>query len=294
MSKTLVIAEKPSVGRDLSKVLPGPFTKGEGVAGGAGPHHHLGRRAPRAARRPGRVRPEVRQVADAGSADRAQEVQAGRARRALEEADDGRQARARPRRRRPGGQRLRRRARGRADLRLPVREGRQQAARPAAVAELDDQLRDQGRVRVAAPVRGVPHARGGGPLALGGGLDRRHERHSRRDDPAAQLVRRGRQPRPRADADAWRSSPAASRRSATSCPEPYWVVDARFLALPEEPRRAYDGRFHAGANPRIGSEQEAAGDRRRLRGQHRHDHQGREAREQGPRAAALRPHLASA
>ncbi len=26
MSKTLVIAEKPSVGRDLSKVLPGPFT----------------------------------------------------------------------------------------------------------------------------------------------------------------------------------------------------------------------------------------------------------------------------
>ncbi len=41
-------------------------------------------------------------------------------------------------------------------------------------------------------------------------------------------------------------------------PEPYWVVDARFLALPEEPRRAYDGRFHAGANPRIKSAEEAA------------------------------------
>jgi DNA topoisomerase-3 len=40
-------------------------------------------------------------------------------------------------------------------------------------------------------------------------------------------------------------------------PEPYWVVDARFLALPEEPRRAYDGRFHAGAKPRIATEQEA-------------------------------------
>jgi DNA topoisomerase III len=40
-------------------------------------------------------------------------------------------------------------------------------------------------------------------------------------------------------------------------PEPYWVVDARFLALPEEPRRAYDGRFHAGANPRLKSEKEA-------------------------------------
>src|SRR5579875_3751787 len=41
-------------------------------------------------------------------------------------------------------------------------------------------------------------------------------------------------------------------------PEPYWVVDAQFLALPEEPRRAYDGRYHAGANPRLASEQEAA------------------------------------
>ena len=40
-------------------------------------------------------------------------------------------------------------------------------------------------------------------------------------------------------------------------PEPYWVVDARFLALPEEPRRAYDGRFHAGAKPRIATEAEA-------------------------------------
>src|SRR5579859_7892862 len=37
MTKTLVIAEKPSVGRDLSKVLPGPFTKGEGVL--EGPDH---------------------------------------------------------------------------------------------------------------------------------------------------------------------------------------------------------------------------------------------------------------
>ena len=30
MGKTLVIAEKPSVGRDLSRVLPGPFQKHEG------------------------------------------------------------------------------------------------------------------------------------------------------------------------------------------------------------------------------------------------------------------------
>ncbi len=37
MSKTLVIAEKPSVGRDISKVLNGPFTKGEGFL--EGPDH---------------------------------------------------------------------------------------------------------------------------------------------------------------------------------------------------------------------------------------------------------------
>jgi DNA topoisomerase III len=37
MSKTLVIAEKPSVGRDLVRVLPGPFTKNEGFL--EGPEH---------------------------------------------------------------------------------------------------------------------------------------------------------------------------------------------------------------------------------------------------------------
>jgi DNA topoisomerase-3 len=37
MSKTLVIAEKPSVGQDLARVLPGPFKKGEGFL--EGPEH---------------------------------------------------------------------------------------------------------------------------------------------------------------------------------------------------------------------------------------------------------------
>ena len=39
MSKTLVIAEKPSVGRDLVRVLPGAFTKGEGNTYLEGPDH---------------------------------------------------------------------------------------------------------------------------------------------------------------------------------------------------------------------------------------------------------------
>src|SRR5690349_21248885 len=37
MAKTLVIAEKPSVGRDLARVLPGSFTKSEGYL--EGPEH---------------------------------------------------------------------------------------------------------------------------------------------------------------------------------------------------------------------------------------------------------------
>ena len=39
-------------------------------------------------------------------------------------------------------------------------------------------------------------------------------------------------------------------------PEPYWVVDARFKTV-SEPDRTYYGRFHAGANPRVKSAQEA-------------------------------------
>ncbi|HWV88134.1 MAG TPA: DNA topoisomerase, partial [Capillimicrobium sp.] len=37
MAKTLVIAEKPSVGRDIARVLPGPFAKNEGFL--EGPEH---------------------------------------------------------------------------------------------------------------------------------------------------------------------------------------------------------------------------------------------------------------
>jgi DNA topoisomerase-3 len=39
-------------------------------------------------------------------------------------------------------------------------------------------------------------------------------------------------------------------------PEPYWLVDARFEPS-DEPARRYDGRFHAGAKPRLASEAEA-------------------------------------
>jgi len=44
-------------------------------------------------------------------------------------------------------------------------------------------------------------------------------------------------------------------------PEPYWIVDAQFAALGGGdgiPRRAYEGRYHAGANPRVKTADEAA------------------------------------
>jgi DNA topoisomerase-3 len=41
-------------------------------------------------------------------------------------------------------------------------------------------------------------------------------------------------------------------------PEPYWVVDAKFDVLDEPSGRRYEGRFHLGAKPRLASAQEAA------------------------------------
>ena len=45
-------------------------------------------------------------------------------------------------------------------------------------------------------------------------------------------------------------------------PEPYWLVDATFAADGE---RVYEGRYHAGAKPRLATAAEAAGDRRGVR-----------------------------
>ena len=89
MAKTLVIAEKPSVGRDLTRVLPGAFAKHEGYLESDDARRHVGGRPPRAARRARRVRPEVQEVAHGRPADRAGRVQARGARRALQEADGG-------------------------------------------------------------------------------------------------------------------------------------------------------------------------------------------------------------
>src|SRR5437588_6587972 len=40
-------------------------------------------------------------------------------------------------------------------------------------------------------------------------------------------------------------------------PEPYWIVDARFDAVAAPSGRSYEGRFHAGAKPRVATAEEA-------------------------------------
>jgi DNA topoisomerase-3 len=50
-------------------------------------------------------------------------------------------------------------------------------------------------------------------------------------------------------------------------PEPYWLVDAKFEPTAGEPGRRYEGRFHAGAQPRLKTEAEAAAIVEAVRGQ---------------------------
>ena len=87
----------------------GAVQEERGLSRGARARDHLGRRAPRSARGARSLRPEVQELADGRPADRARPLQAGGARRALAQADDGGHQTARARGRGRGGQRLRRR-----------------------------------------------------------------------------------------------------------------------------------------------------------------------------------------
>ena len=70
-------------------------------------------------------------------------------------------------------------------------------------------------------------------------------------------------------------------------PEPYWLVDASFRAVAEPAGRVYEGRYHAGANPRLKTAEEARAIVDAVRDQTGHDHQARQDAAQGARAAAV-------
>ena len=148
MGKTLVIAEKPSVGRDLTRALPGAFQKHEGyleseshvVTWAVGHLVQLAEPDEYDAKYkkwrmadlpivPDRFKLVVR--------DERSRKQMTVITRMLKRDDVDR-----------GRQRVRRRARGRADLRLDLREGGRQEAGAAAVAVVDDDGGDQVRVRL--------------------------------------------------------------------------------------------------------------------------------------------------
>ena len=77
-------------------------------------------------------------------------------------------------------------------------------------------------------------------------------------------------------------------------PEPYWLVDAQFEPTGGDAGRRYEGRFHAGAQPRLKTEAEADGDRRGRPRPAGRDHQAREVDQEGARAAPLRPDVTAA
>ena len=146
-------------------------------------------------------------------------------------------------------QRVRRGARGRADL-PPHRavRGRQEAAEqasPAAVAAVDDAAGDPRRVRRAAQRRADARAGRRRAVPLRGRLARRHQRHA--SDDGLQLARRRFLPhdgRARADADARHRRRARGDRSASSSAATYWEIHATFLAeAGEYPGKWFDPKW---------------------------------------------------
>ena len=77
-------------------------------------------------------------------------------------------------------------------------------------------------------------------------------------------------------------------------PEPYWLVDATFEPTGGEGGRRYHGRYHAGAEPRMKTAAEAEAIVAAVQGQAGRDHQARDDDQEGARAAPLRPDLAPA
>ena len=268
MSKTLVIAEKPSVGQDLARVLPGPFKKQEGFL--EGPEDvitwavgHLVQLA-----EPDAYDPKYKSwrmpdlpivpehfklvVRDERSRKQMSVVTKQLGRDDVEEVvnacDAGREG----------------------ELIFAYLYEKAKGKKPVqtAVAELDDERGDEGGLRGAAPGGGVRAARAGGQIALGGRLDRRHERHARGDDPAAQLLRRRRLAGARADAHARDHRPprggdqGLQARALLARGRHLRGAGARGRGGRGE--RTYIGHFHAPAGspgntkgPRIATEEEA-------------------------------------
>jgi DNA topoisomerase-3 len=257
MTKTLVIAEKPSVGSDLTKVLPGAFTKGEGFL--EGPEHvvtwavgHLVQLAdpdeydPKYAKwrmpdlpiAPKKFKLVVR--------DERSKKQMNVVKRALDRddldyvinaCDAGRE-----------GELIFAYLYEKTGSKLPVKRLWLNSMTTSAIKEAFSSLRPAEEFHT---LEEAARSRSEADWIVGMNATRAATIRLRSSFDGA--VSLGRVQTPTLAILARRELEIRAFK-----PEPYWVVDARFLALPEDPRRAYDGRFHAGANPRVASAEEAA------------------------------------
>ncbi len=257
MSKTLVIAEKPSVGRDLIKVLPGAFTKGEGFL--EGPEHvvtwavgHLVQLADpdeydaKFAKWRMQDLPIVPPKFKLVVRDERSKKQMTVVKRALDRDDVGLVINACDAGRE--GELIFAYLYEKAGSKLPVERLWLNSMTTSAIRDAFSALRPAAEFHT---LEEAARSRSEADWIVGMNATRAATIRLRSSFDGA--VSLGRVQTPTLAILARREVEIRGFK-----PEPYWVVDARFLALPEEPRRAYDGRFHAGANPRIASEQEAA------------------------------------
>ena len=259
MGKTLVIAEKPSVGRDLTKVLPGPFTVAEGKALLEGPEHvvtwavgHLVQLADpddyddkfkkwRMADLP-IVPPKFKLVVR----DERSKKQMTVVKRALDRddidvvvnaCDAGRE-----------GELIFAYLYEKAGSKLPVQRLWLNSMTTQAISEAFSSLRPSEEF---ASLEAAARSRSEADWIVGMNATRAATIRLRSSFDGAVSLGRVQTP----------TLAILARREVeirNFVPEPYWVVDARFLALPETPRRAYDGRLFVGTQPRLKTEAQAA------------------------------------
>ena len=254
-SKTLVIAEKPSVGRDLARVLPGPFAKHEGYL--EGPEHviswavgHLVQLAepdeydPKFKRwrmadlpivpdrfklvvRDERSKKQMSVVTKQLHCDDVTDV--------INACDAGRE-----------GELIFAYLYEKAGSKLPVRRLWLSSMTTAAMREAFASLRPAEEL---ARLEQAARSRSEADWIVGMNATRAATIRLRSSFDGA--VSLGRVQTPTLAIIARREEEI---RAFT--PEPYWLVDARFEPS-DDPQRRYDGRFHAGAKPRLATEAQA-------------------------------------
>jgi DNA topoisomerase-3 len=256
MSKTLVIAEKPSVGRDLVRVLPGAFTKGEGYL--EGPEHvvtwavgHLVQLADpdeyddkfkkwRMADLP--IVPDQFKlvVRDERSKKQMNVVKRMLGRddvdRVVNACDAGRE-----------GELIFAYLYEKSGSRKPVQRLWLNSMTKAAIEEAFGSLRPASEL---ATLEAAARSRSEADWIVGMNSTRAATIRLRSSFDGA--VSLGRVQTPTLAILARREEEIRAFK-----PEPYWIVDAQFDTVQDAPRR-YEGRYHSGANPRLKSAAEAA------------------------------------